>query len=114
MVDAPTFDELIRRVRVGKQDAATELLRRYKPAIRGAGCILLEEARLGLLLDSIDICRSVMASFFIRAASGQSRLRPPRSLHHERIPRRTDVAPGTGRAWSTGDDGRCGAFPPDL
>jgi RNA polymerase sigma-70 factor (ECF subfamily) len=77
MVDAPIFDELIRRVRAGNQDAATELLRPDEPAIRGAGCFLLADASLRILLDSIDISQSVMASFFIRAASGQYLLETP-------------------------------------
>ena len=74
MIDALTFDELIRRVRAGDQDAATELVRRYEPAIRRAVRFRLADARLGTLLDSMDICQSVLASFFIRAASGQYEL----------------------------------------
>jgi RNA polymerase sigma-70 factor (ECF subfamily) len=80
MVDAPTFDELIRRVRAGDQDAATELVRRYEPAVRRAVRFRLADARLGILLDSMDICQSVMASFFIRAASGQYELESPAQL----------------------------------
>jgi RNA polymerase sigma-70 factor (ECF subfamily) len=80
MVDAPTFDELIRRVRAGDQDAATELVRRYEPAIRRAVRFRLANARLGTLLESMDICQSVLASFFIRAASGQYELQTPGQL----------------------------------
>jgi RNA polymerase sigma factor (sigma-70 family) len=80
MVDVPTFDELIRRVRAGDQDAATELVKRYEPAIRRAVRFRLTDARLGALLDSMDICQSVMASFFIRAASGQYELETPAQL----------------------------------
>jgi len=80
MVDAPTFDELIRRVRAGDQDAATELVQRYEPAIRRAVRFRLADARLGTLLDSMDICQSVLASFFIRAASGQYELQTPGQL----------------------------------
>jgi RNA polymerase sigma-70 factor (ECF subfamily) len=80
MVDAPTFDELIRRVRAGDQDAATVLVKRYEPAIRRAVRFRLADARLGTLLDSMDICQSVMASFFIRAASGQYDLESPGQL----------------------------------
>jgi RNA polymerase sigma-70 factor (ECF subfamily) len=80
MVEAPTFDELIRRVRSGDQDAAAELVRRYEPAIRRAVRFRLSDARLGSLLDSMDICQSVLASFFIRAASGQYELETPGQL----------------------------------
>src|SRR5262249_30264622 len=67
-------------VRAGDQDAATVLVRRYEPAIRRAVRIRLADARLGTLLDSMDICQSVMASFFIRAASGQYELQNPGQL----------------------------------
>jgi RNA polymerase sigma-70 factor (ECF subfamily) len=80
MVEAPTFEELIRRVRSGDQDAAAELVRRYEPAIRRAVRFRLADARLGSLLDSMDICQSVLASFFIRAASGQYDLETPGQL----------------------------------
>jgi RNA polymerase sigma-70 factor (ECF subfamily) len=80
MVDAPTFDELIRRVRTGDQDAATELVRRYEPAVRRAVRFRLANVRLGTLLDSMDICQSMMASFFIRAASGQYELKTPEQV----------------------------------
>src|SRR5262245_25959100 len=77
MIDAPSFDELMRRVRAGDQDAATVLVRRYEPAIRRAVRFRLADARLGTVLDSMDICQSVLASFFIRAASGQYELETP-------------------------------------
>jgi RNA polymerase sigma-70 factor (ECF subfamily) len=80
MIDAPAFDELIRRVRAGDQDAATELVKRDEPAIRRAVRFRLADARLGNLIDSMDICQSVLASFFIRAASGQYELETPRQL----------------------------------
>jgi RNA polymerase sigma-70 factor (ECF subfamily) len=80
MIDAPTFDELIRRVRAGDQDAAAELVRRYEPAIRRAVRFRLADARLGALLESMDICQSVLASFFLRAASGQYELKTPAQL----------------------------------
>src|SRR3954469_15990843 len=65
------FALLIRRVRDGDQQAAAELVRRYEPAIRRAARVRLVDSRLGRLLDSMDICQSVMASFFVRAALGQ-------------------------------------------
>jgi RNA polymerase sigma factor (sigma-70 family) len=80
MVDAPTFEELIRRVRAGDQDAATVLVRRYEPAIRRAVRFRLADSQLGALLDSMDICQSVLGSFFIRAASGQYELKTPAQL----------------------------------
>jgi RNA polymerase sigma factor (sigma-70 family) len=80
MVEVPSIDELIRRSRAGDQDAAAELVKRYEPAIRRAVRFRLADARLGSLLDSIDICQSVLGSFFIRAAAGQYNVETPEQL----------------------------------
>jgi RNA polymerase sigma-70 factor (ECF subfamily) len=80
MVDSPTFEDLIRRVRSGDQDAAAALVKQYEPAIRRAVRFRLADARLGSLLDSMDISQSVLGSFFIRAASGQYDLEAPGQL----------------------------------
>jgi RNA polymerase sigma factor (sigma-70 family) len=80
MSEAPTFEELIRRVRAGDQDAAAELVLQYEPAIRRAVRFRLTDARLGRLLDSMDICQSVLKSFFVRAASSQYSLETPEQV----------------------------------
>jgi RNA polymerase sigma-70 factor (ECF subfamily) len=80
VIDPPPFDELIRRVRAGDQDAAAALVKRYEPHIRRAVRFRLGGARPGALLESIDICQSVLGSFFIRAASGQYDLKTPAQL----------------------------------
>jgi RNA polymerase sigma-70 factor (ECF subfamily) len=80
MAEALNFDELIRRVRAGDQDAATVLVKRYETAIRRAVRFRLADARLASLLDSTDICQSVLGSFFFRAASGQFELKNPGQL----------------------------------
>ena len=80
MPEAPSFEELIRRVRAWDQEAAAELVRRYEPAIRRAVRFRLADARLGNLLDSMDICQSVLRSFFVRAASSQYDLETPEQV----------------------------------
>jgi RNA polymerase sigma-70 factor (ECF subfamily) len=80
MSEAPAFDELIRRVRAWDQEAAEELVRRYEPAIRRAVRIRLANSRLGNLFDSMDICQSVLKSFFVRAASSQYDLETPEQV----------------------------------
>jgi RNA polymerase sigma-70 factor (ECF subfamily) len=77
MSESPDFEELIRRVRAWDQEAAAELVRRYEPAIRRAVRVRLANAQLGNLFDSMDICQSVLRSFFVRAASGQYDLVTP-------------------------------------
>jgi RNA polymerase sigma factor (sigma-70 family) len=80
VLDAPSIDELIRRMRAGDQDAAAVLVKRYEPAIRRAVRFRLGDSRLGSLLDSMDICQSVLGSFFIRAATGEYKLETPEQL----------------------------------
>ena len=74
------FQVLLRRVRAGDGQAAAELVRRYEPAIRRAARVRLVDTRLNRLLDSMDICQSVMASFFVRTALGQYELETPEQL----------------------------------
>jgi RNA polymerase sigma-70 factor (ECF subfamily) len=72
MADAVSFAEFIRRVRAGDESAAAELVRRYEPLIRREVRLHLEDQRLCRLFDSMDVCQSVLASFFVRAAVGQA------------------------------------------
>jgi RNA polymerase sigma-70 factor (ECF subfamily) len=76
----PSFAELIRRVRGGDDRAARELVRRYEPAIRRAVRVRLRDPRLRRLIESVDICQSVFASFFVRTALGQYDLERPDQL----------------------------------
>jgi RNA polymerase sigma factor (sigma-70 family) len=74
------FRELIHRVRARDQDAAGELVRRYENAIRRVVRIHLRDARMRRVLDSMDICQSVLASFFVRTALGQYEVDTPEQL----------------------------------
>jgi RNA polymerase sigma-70 factor (ECF subfamily) len=80
MADDPTFRELIHRVRQGDDQAASELVRRYEPAIRRAIRFRLTDPRLRRTCDSMDVCQSVLLSFFVRVASGQYDLQTPEQL----------------------------------
>src|SRR5262249_34764183 len=80
MPEESDFQALIRRVRAGDESAAEELVRTYEPAIRRAARVRLVDSRLRRLFDSMDICQSVLASFFVRAALGQYELERPEQL----------------------------------
>ena len=80
MSDTPEFADLIRRVRDRDPDAARELVRRYEGAIRRVIRIRLRDAGMRRLLDSTDICQSVLASFFVRTALGQYEVDSPAQL----------------------------------
>lgn len=74
------FRDLIGRVRAGDEAAATQLVRDYEPVIRRVVRIQLRDRRLRRVLDSLDICQSVLRSFFVRAALGQYELSTPQEL----------------------------------
>jgi RNA polymerase sigma-70 factor (ECF subfamily) len=74
------FRELIRRVRAGDDRAAAELVREYEPAIRRAVRLRLRDPRLRRRLDSLDVCQSVLGSFFCHAALGEFDLDSPEAL----------------------------------
>jgi RNA polymerase sigma-70 factor (ECF subfamily) len=75
-----SFTELIGRVRAGDQQAAADLVAQYEPVIRRVIRLRLTDRRLRSTLDSMDICQSVLASFFLRAASGEYDLEQPEQL----------------------------------
>src|SRR5256714_14194111 len=74
------FEGLLYRVRGGDSEAAFELVRRYESAIRVAVRTHLSDPALRQQFDSVDICQSVLASFFVRAAAGQYDLHEPGQL----------------------------------
>jgi RNA polymerase sigma-70 factor (ECF subfamily) len=80
MSEPGSFHDLVRRVRAGDQEAAAELVRTYEPTIRRAVRFRLADARLGKLLDSMDICQSVFGSFFVRTVAGEYDLNQPEQL----------------------------------
>ncbi len=80
MSEPASFQDLLGQARAGDEQAAAELVRRYEPAIRRAARLRLRDSRLGRILDSMDICQSVLASFFVRNALGQYDLDTPEQL----------------------------------
>jgi RNA polymerase sigma factor (sigma-70 family) len=80
MNEDTVFAGFIRRIRAGDEQAARELVERYEPVIRREVKMRLRDPRLYRRLDWMDICQSVMASFFLRAASGQYELDQPDQL----------------------------------
>jgi RNA polymerase sigma-70 factor (ECF subfamily) len=80
MADELSFEELMQRVRRGDEAAAAELLRRYEAPLRHVIHVRLVDARLRRVYEVDDICQSVLASFFVRAALGQYELNRPEDL----------------------------------
>ena len=80
MGDTSLFADLLERVRGADSDAATELVRKYESAIRVAVRTRLSDPALRRQFDSMDVCQSVLGSFFFRMAAGQYDLRDPAQL----------------------------------
>ena len=80
MANESSFHDLIRRIRDRDETAAAELVAKYEAAIRRVVRIHLRDVRLRRVLDSMDVCQSVLASFFVRAALGQYELDSPDQL----------------------------------
>ncbi|HET6323979.1 MAG TPA: sigma-70 family RNA polymerase sigma factor [Planctomycetaceae bacterium] len=74
--DVP-FVELMQRVRAGDQNAALELHAAYAEQLQRIVRVRLTQPALRRQFDSLDICQSVFADFFVRTALGQYDLRSP-------------------------------------
>src|SRR5437764_1190854 len=77
MPSDPAFSALMRRVRAGDGEAAAELVHRFEPNVRRVTRLRLTDPRLRRLLDSVDVCQSVLANFFVGVATGQFDLQSP-------------------------------------
>jgi RNA polymerase sigma-70 factor (ECF subfamily) len=75
-----SFLELMQKVRAGDQEAAAKLVRAYEPAVRRLVRIRLRSSRLRRVVDSVDICQSVLGAFFVRVALGDYDLSSPEDL----------------------------------
>jgi RNA polymerase sigma-70 factor (ECF subfamily) len=71
---------LIARIRAGDPRAAEELVRHYEPVIRMEVRRCMRDPRLRRAFDSVDICQSVLGSFFVRAGLGQYDLDDPAAI----------------------------------
>jgi RNA polymerase sigma-70 factor (ECF subfamily) len=76
----PSFDELIRQVGCGDEEAAARLVRDFEPVVRRVLRARLRGNRARCEFDSMDICQSVLAIFFVRVAAGEYDLKEPDDL----------------------------------
>jgi len=70
MEDTTTLTNLLRHIRGGDPTAAAEVVNRYERVIRAVVRARLTDPALRRQFDSTDVCQSVLASFFVRAAAG--------------------------------------------
>jgi RNA polymerase sigma factor (sigma-70 family) len=74
------FLELLRRIRAGDETAALALHATYAEQLRRIIRVQLTQPALRRQMDSLDICQSVFADFFVRTALGQYDLESPTEL----------------------------------
>ncbi|TWT39196.1 RNA polymerase sigma factor [Blastopirellula retiformator] len=72
--------ELIRQIRSGQPAAAEQLFRYCEPEIRAEIRYRLRSTAVRRVVDSQDICQSVMFSFFLRIGAGQYEIEQPQEL----------------------------------
>jgi RNA polymerase sigma-70 factor (ECF subfamily) len=80
MSDDDQFHDFLAKVRAGDARAAEELVKKYEWEVRAAIKRRLSNQALRQQFDSVDICQSVLGSFFVRAAAGQFDLDDPAQL----------------------------------
>jgi RNA polymerase sigma factor (sigma-70 family) len=80
--DSDNFRDLLQRVRQGDQRAASDLVRQFEPELRRVVRVQLNDPRLRRTLDSVDVCQSVLANFFVRVSLGEFDLHEPEQLLH--------------------------------
>lgn len=74
------FKDLIERLRRGEPQAAEEFFRSYEPELHRVIHVRLTDPYLRRLVDSIDVCQSVLASFFVRLSMGELEFEHPNQL----------------------------------
>lgn len=74
------FCQLLKRVRSGDSEAATELVREYESEIRRVIRLRLTDPSIRRVIDSMDICQSVLVNFFVRVTQGEFDLDKPAEL----------------------------------
>ncbi|MFN3191950.1 MAG: RNA polymerase sigma factor [Aureliella sp.] len=71
---------LLEQLRRGEADAAYKIQERFGGQVRRLARVWLSQRRLGRLMDSEDICQSVLAEFFERYTQGSYELNNERQL----------------------------------
>ena len=75
-----SFVDLVERVKKGDEEAASELVQRYGDHVQRVARIRLNGSCLRRVVDSADICQSVMMNFFRHATTGELALERPEQL----------------------------------
>lgn len=80
MLNEAEFQELLEKVRAGDEEAATILVDCFEPLLHRQARLHLTDPLLREVVDSLDICQSVMRNFFARVTEGEFHLEHPNQL----------------------------------
>lgn len=80
MATDASFVDLIDRACRRDELAVTELVRQFEPELRRVIRFRLTDRRLRRFLDSLDVCQSVLGTFFAQLQSGGFQFSHPRQL----------------------------------
>ena len=80
MSDGADLAELIRKARNGDQNAMEELVKQYEPHLKRIIRFKLTNARLRRFMDSLDVCQSVLGTFFAQLFDGKFETASPKQL----------------------------------
>lgn len=80
-MEQTTFLNLVHQVRAGDHQAAAELVHSCEAALLRQVRMELTDPRLRRVIDSADVCQSVLGNFFIRLAAGQLDIESPAQLY---------------------------------
>ncbi|MEZ6134955.1 MAG: ECF-type sigma factor [Pirellulaceae bacterium] len=78
--DQIQFKVFLAAIRSGDAQAAQRLVTQYESLLRREIRFRMRDPRLRRVLDSGDVCQSVLASFFVRATAGQFELNEEHDL----------------------------------
>jgi RNA polymerase sigma factor (sigma-70 family) len=79
-MESEEFAKFLAAVRAGDVRAAEELARRFEPDIRRVARMRLHDVRLRRVLDTTDVCQSILRRFLAHARSGEFDLDTPEQL----------------------------------
>jgi RNA polymerase sigma factor (sigma-70 family) len=80
MKNDSSFDDLMRRLRAGDEDAARELVARHEDEVRRFVRQRMNSPRMRRLMDSVDVAQSAFFLFFQNAQEGKIDLRDAEHL----------------------------------
>jgi RNA polymerase sigma factor (sigma-70 family) len=101
------FEKFLAAVRSGDRRTATDLVRQYEPYIRRVIHVRLADRRVRHVVESMDICQSVMADFFATAEPDRFKFETPDDVRRLLV----TMALNKLRNWARHESRREEAFP---